>query len=232
MAFVVMNMQYPVQKLVLGEELNIIIAYFCLMVSIGIIMFAVMQLLEKREKRILTFKETRAIRYPVFLIIAFAASTTIISLVQAYSFSTYAAAVLSFVPLIGFIVIRPYRNDEGMLNTIGAVVDLSCPCVASILYLVNSKMDMPEMIWLVSAIIVFVFMMIMEVLTIVRLVKNVAWKQLYLINAIINRGKVPERELLEGKSKPEIEMSQVVKENMVGEDGKMLNWEERNRKEY
>ena len=27
-------------------------------------------------------------------------------------------------------------------------------------------------------------------------------------------------------------MSQVVKENMVGEDGKMLNWEERNRKEY
>lgn len=225
MAFVVMNMQYPVQKLVLGEELNIIIAYFCLMVSIGIIMFSVLQMMEKREKRILTFKETRAIRYPVFLIISFAASTTIISLVQAYNFSTYIAAVISFVPLIGFIIIRPYRNDETILNTIGAVVDLSCPCVASVLYLVNSKMDMPEMIWLVSAIIVFVFMLIMEVFTIIRLVKNVAWKQLYLIQAIINRGKTPEKELLDGKSKPEIEMSQIAKDNIVGEDGKMLNWE-------
>ena len=130
-------------------------------------------------------------RYPVFLIISFAASTTIISLVQAYNFSTYVAAVLSFVPIIGFIIIRPYRNDEGMLNTIGAVTDLTCPCVASILYLVNTKMDMPEMIWLISAIVVFVFMLIMEVLTIIRLVKNVAWKQLYLIQAIINRGKTP-----------------------------------------
>jgi hypothetical protein len=48
MGFVVMNMQYPVQKLILGEELNIIIAYFCLLVSIGIIVFSVTQMQEKR----------------------------------------------------------------------------------------------------------------------------------------------------------------------------------------
>jgi hypothetical protein len=91
-------------------------------------------------------------------------------------------------------------------------------------------MEMGEMVWLISAIVVFLLMMIMEILTIVRLVKNVAWKQLYLIQAIINRGKEPEAGLLDSKNKPEIEMSQVVKENMVGEDGKILNWEERNKK--
>lgn len=166
----------------------------------------------------------------MFLIISFAASTTIISLVQAYTFSVFIAAVLSFVPIIGFLIIRPYRNDEGILNTLTAIIDLSSPCVASMLYLVNSKMEMGEMVWLISAIVVFLLMMIMEILTIVRLVKNVAWKQLYLIQAIINRGKDPEAGLLDSKNKPEIEMSQVVKDNMVGEDGKILNWEERNKK--
>jgi small neutral amino acid transporter SnatA (MarC family) len=112
-----------------------------------------------------------------------------ISLTQSYSFDPFITTVASIVPLIGLIYLRPYRNDEGKLNAISAFVNLAFPLVASAIYLANSIINMSEFGWIISTIIVFVWLLMTEIIAVVRMVKIIPWKDIPLLQKCMKKGK-------------------------------------------
>lgn len=137
-AFIAQNMQVNVQKMEISEDINLTMGYITLLLVVGNLIFLLGQLGEKKERRIITFQETRVIKYPAFLICSYILFTLLITLTHTFSFATYLTTVLAFIPIIGFFYFRPYRHDEFLISPISAFLNLSFPIICSFIYLVNN----------------------------------------------------------------------------------------------
>lgn len=112
--------------------------YITLLLVVGNIIFLLGQLSEKKDRRIITFQETRVIKYPAFLICSYVLFTLLIALTQTFSFATYLTVALAFIPFIGFFYFRPYRHDETLINPFSAFLNLAFPIICSFVYLINT----------------------------------------------------------------------------------------------
>lgn len=137
-AFIAQNMQVNVQWTQISEDINLAMGYITLILVVGNLIFLVGQLTEKKDRRIITFQETRIIKYPAFLVVSYILLALLIALTHTFSFATYLVAALAFVPIIGFFYFRPYRHDEFLITPISAFLNLSFPIICSFVYLVNN----------------------------------------------------------------------------------------------
>lgn len=69
-----------------------------------------------------------------------------------------------------------------------------------------------------------------ETTTIIRMVKTIPWRDLPIFERCVKKRKRSDDRLLE-KQKVDIEMTSMVKNSLKG-DGQIIDWEERNKKEY
>lgn len=137
-AFIAQNMQVNVKEMKVSEDINLTISYITSLLVVGNLIFLAGQISEKKDKRIITFQETRVIKYPAFLICSYILFTLLIALFQTFSFATYLAVALAFIPLIGFFYFRPYRHDETFINPFSAFLNLAFPIICSFVYLINN----------------------------------------------------------------------------------------------
>jgi hypothetical protein len=117
--------------------------YFTLLLMVGNLVFMLLQWGEKKDRRIITFHETRAIKYPIFLVFSCLMMPLAMAITMTYSFSAYIASALGVLPLIGLVCFRPYQHEETKLNAFSAFINLAFPMVASATYLVNNIMNLP-----------------------------------------------------------------------------------------
>lgn len=76
---------------------------------------------------------------------------------------------------------RPYRHDETYLNAVSAFLDLSMPLIASVIYMMNNLLTLPELGWLLSAVIMIIWVMAVDIVTIIRMIKIIPWRSLSLV---------------------------------------------------
>jgi hypothetical protein len=149
-----------------------------------------------------------------------------------YSFAAYIAVVLSMLPLLGLAYYRPYRNDSSSLNACSAFLNLAFPLVASIIYLANNMISLSELGCLLSAVLIMIWLIISEVVTVIRMVKMVPWRDLPLVQKCLKKKKKMDEGGLLDKNKVEAEMSSLVKDSIKGDGVKIVDWEEKNKKDY
>ncbi len=103
----------------------------------------VLQWGEKKDRRVITFHETRVIKYPIYLIVSCLMMPLVVAITMNYSYSAHIASAMGVLPLIGLIYFRPYRHEDTKLNAFSAFINLAFPMVASATYLVNNIMELP-----------------------------------------------------------------------------------------
>lgn len=141
--FLIQCSQFGMVDFYLSEDLNMMTGYLVLLLMLGNLIFLLCQMSEKKDRRIITFKETRVFRYPIYLIITSILITLTMGLTLTFSYAAYISASLSFLPLIGLIYFRPYRHEDTKLNAFSAFINLAFPLVASATYLANNIMNLP-----------------------------------------------------------------------------------------
>lgn len=109
---------------------------------VGSLVFMLLEWGEKKDRRIMTFQETRVIKYPIFLLFSCLMMPLAMAVTMNFSFSTYIGSALGALPVIGLVYFRPYRHEDTKLNAFSAFINLAFPMVASAVYLVNSIMKL------------------------------------------------------------------------------------------
>lgn len=138
-AFIAQNMQVNVKGMKVSQDINLTMGYITSFLVFGNLIFLAGQLSQKKDRRIITFQETRVIKYPVFLICSYIMFTLMIALTQTFSFATYLTVALAFIPFIGFFYFRPYKHDETFINPFSAFLNLAFPIICSFVYLINNQ---------------------------------------------------------------------------------------------
>ncbi len=227
-AFVMMISQVKVIQYTLNESINLVVGYVSLlMVSVNLV-FYFTQYLQKKDKRIITFTQTNLYRYPLGLIISYLINILFISSSAQYDVPPYLNSAASALPLLVLVYFRPYQRDQRWVNLITSVICQSSFLLTSLVILFNDITTLSEMALLISAGVVLIMVVVSQTATTVRLIKIVDWSEVPVFNRCVRKTKRKEEEV-----KGEGEMGVIAKNSILeGGEMKMVNWQDKNRKEY
>jgi len=142
-SFLADNSQMKVGAEILGEDINLLLSYISLILIVPNLIYLVDQYFEKKEKRALTFPECGRYKYPVLLVTSYAILAVVLGLTFTYSFSLYIALVISVLPLLILILMKPYKKNPFTICIISALTNQIMLIGAVAVYFANSIMALP-----------------------------------------------------------------------------------------
>ena len=91
-----------------SQNINMIVAYIDIFIIIATITLILTELVDKKDKRMLSFEGIITMKYPAFMIVLYTLMTITSSLANGNQYFSYIIVGLSILPLLLLLSLRPY----------------------------------------------------------------------------------------------------------------------------